>query len=206
MKYVLLAIAILSIWPISLALRAQPVVRPFFWGFIGLLPFISTSLRTQVAFISWGDHWQGHSYGLEIALFDILMLSAYLSIPNGRSSFSHFPFIIYIVAVAISLLGAQYPVAASFYLAEVIRFYFAVFVISRAAVDRNVIFSILNGLALGLLIQALFVTHQRFLQNVVQPSGTFTHQNVLGMSAHFVIYPFRAADRGRRGVVHIVAP
>ncbi len=207
MKFVLLAMAILAIWPIALALRAQPAVRPFFWGFIGLLPFVSTYLRTQVAFVSWSGQWQGHSFGLEVALFDILMISAYLSMPRIQTSYSHVPFILYFAAVAQSLVNAEHPIAASFYLAELIRIYFAIFVISKAATEIYVVFSVMRGLALGLAIQAVFVTYQRFIQNVIQPPGTFTHQNVLGLSAHFVIYPhFAMLIAGRSGLAHIVAP
>lgn len=207
MKFVLLTVAILSIWPIALALRAQPAVRPFFWAFVGFLPFISTFFRTQVAFVSWGEFWQGHAFGLEVALFDILMVSAYMSMQHKRNSFSHVPFILYIAAVFQSLFHAELPMAATFYFVQTIRVYFAVIVIARAASDFDTALYILRGLALGMVIQAVFVTHQRFIQHVIQPSGTFVHQNVLGLSAHFVIYPhFALLIAGRRGLAHLLAP
>jgi len=207
MKFVFLAIAVLAVWPIALLLRAQPRFRPVFWTFVGLIPFIATFFRLQVAFVSWGDFWRGHAFAVEVALFDLLMISAYLSLQFRPATFSHVPFVIYVLAVFQSILHAEFATASMFFFTQTLRIYLAVFVISKCAIDISVSMALLRGLGLGIVIQAVMVTWQRVVLHTVQPSGTFGHQNILGMSAHFVVYPhFALAIMARRGLIHLLAP
>jgi O-antigen ligase len=73
-------------------------------------------------------------------------------------------------------------------------------VIAKACVDERIVLSLLRGLAIGIYLEACIIIVQRFVLGEFQTSGTFIHQNDLGLASHFVVFPFLALLlAGKRG-------
>jgi O-antigen ligase len=190
MKFILLFVGIAGIVPLSFVLSSSPTLLRLFWIAIGLFPFLSVSiLKADVAIISW-ESWHGHVYGLELSIIDLLAVAIYIVIFHNVNSIRfHIPFLLYFLAISASILQAEMPLAATFYVWQFVRIYFLVFVVAKACTDYDVAAAILKGLTIGLMIQMPVLFWQLFVLHVNQPSGTFGHQNTLGIVTHFINIP-----------------
>jgi O-antigen ligase len=66
---------------------------------------------------------------------------------------------------------------------------------------------LLNGMAIGICLEACIVIWQRFGLGQLQTDGTFEHQNGLGLVTQFVVFPFFAMlMAGKRGWQPLVVP
>ena len=72
-------------------------------------------------------------------------------------------------------------------------------VVTRACADRRVALAILTGMAAGLIMEAGMTIWQRFGSGVLQTTGSFSHQNLLGMMSLLVTFPFVALLLAGRG-------
>jgi O-antigen ligase len=60
--------------------------------------------------------------------------------------------------------------------------------------------AIIKGMAIGICIQCFYVIQQRISEGALQASGTFGHQNLLGVATYFVVLPaFAWLLAGKRG-------
>ena len=207
MKFLFLAIAILGIAPLTIILRTVPAAASAIWLLVGFLPFLSSLLRSQVALLS-RDDWLGHTLSADVALLDIICLALLFSCPNkGNTSFPHAIFLLFIGTGLLSVVQAEEPSVALFFVWQCMRVYLVAYVVARYAVSDAVVLDILKGMAIGLSIQAVVVAFQKFALGYVQPPGTFIHQNLLGFLCHFVIYPnFMLLLGGRKELQSIAAP
>jgi O-antigen ligase len=191
MKYIALLIAIVGILPLSLLIRSNGVIATRSWFLLGLLPFLVPSVKAvDMTLMSWDGIWLGYVTGIDISLLDIFAIALFLASANRNDRINyHYPFIIYIFAILISILQAHRPTASIFYLWQFLKIYFLVAVVVRGAFDEAVSAQLLKGMAAGLLLQLFAVIWQRLGGQTIQPTGTFAHQNTLGLAAHMVVFP-----------------
>lgn len=208
MKFGVLFVALLAIFPLGLLLRSTLALRKPFWTVFGALPFFAAAIPLfDVGLLSWAGSWVGFVYGLQISIVDILAAAALFSLPRGKLPlWCKLPFLLYILAAALSLLQAAEPVAASFGLLQFARIFLVMVVVARASTsDPEVPFLMLKGMAIGMAAHFAAVLYQRFQLHLPQTMGLFIHQNTLGMAAHFVIFPHLALLlAGYRNVRYLV--
>ena len=126
----------------------------------------------------------------EIFLVDFVIFAIYLSLPRRQQSLPFsIPIVFYFCAVLLSAFQAIAPTASLFYVWQLTRVFFAYAVVTKACVDDRVPRALLNGMAIGLLVQAVLAIWERFGAGTLQVAGSYGTQNLLGMMSHFVIFP-----------------
>lgn len=173
---------------------------------VGFLVLKPDFMRVDMAIISWSGFWRDYVQGFEIFLVDLILVAIYLSLPRRKQLFPLlFPLSLYFFAVLLSVFQAASQEAAMFYVWQLARMIFAYVVISKACADDRVAPALLNGLGLGLCLQAIIAIWERFGLGVVQTGGSYGSQNLLGMMSHFVILPFFAlllsGERSRMPII-----
>lgn len=181
-------------------LRSNPQQYLKVWTCIGIFPFVIEILpKSQIALLG-APGWPGLTRGFEVSLLDLVLLCIYLSFPTRayRLPF-RFAMAFYFFAVLLSMWSADVPEAVLFYAWQLARMFFAYIVIARCSVDDRVPIAIFKGMSMGLCVAACFAIWERG-HGVIQASGTFGHQNLLGMLAEFVVLPvFALVLAGWRG-------
>jgi O-antigen ligase len=201
LKWLAFIVVSAAIIPLSMWLRRNPGQSPKVWVLVGFLPFVLLNLHFYIALDSWGG-WSGYVQGAEVSLLDALALALYLSLPASRGSLPfRLSMALYFVAVLLSSLQAELPMAALLYSWQLARIFFVCAVVARGvAADPRVAPAILGGMAAALFVQAGFAVWERFGLGILQASGTVDHQNELGIMSHLVVFPFFALLlAGRRG-------
>lgn len=209
MKYIALCIGIIGTIPLALFLRGNPSGRNQFWVLLGIIPFITRVVPLfDIALITWHEFWVGYVPGLQVSAIDLVAIAIYFTVNHQRNSIRyHFPFLLYLAAISLSLFQADMPLASIFYVWQFLRMYFLTIVIAKACTDETVPPQLLKGLAIGVAIQVFVVIYQKFGLKMVQPTGTFMHQNTLGLIMHLVVLPhFALLIAGRRQIWHAVTP
>ena len=97
---------------------------------------------------------------------------------------------LFFCAVTLSTYFASVPMASLFYSWQLLRMYLVFVVVARACADERVIPALFQGLAIGLIAEACLVFYQKYGVGVLQPNGTFDHQNMLGLISNMVTIPF----------------
>jgi O-antigen ligase len=193
-KWALFAVALGSIIPLAGWLRANPSALPKVWMIIGALPFVWGIFPKREIAILGVPEWPGFTQGFDVSLLDLIIVGIYLSAPRARHAALpfKFSFIFYIGVVLLSAFQAANPVATLYYVWQLLRIFMMYAVVARACTDARLSTALLKGLAFGFCFQGAVVAWQRFVIHYVQVPGTFTQQNMLGLAAHFVIFPFFA--------------
>ena len=197
MKWAVLILMAALVRPLSNYLRSNPDRRLRLWAVAAFLPFVLSTMHLYMAALNWA--WMGYVKGGEISLLDFIAFSIFLSLPRpeNRQPFRRTMWI-YLAVTALSAIWAIFPVAALFYTLQLGRVFFVCVTVYRGVcADRRVPEAVLKGLAAGLLLEVAFAVWQR-AHGVLQTSGTFASQNLLGVISHFVIFPFFAAMLGGR--------
>lgn len=209
MKFFALFVAVGCAAPLALWLRGRRYGAEHFWILFGLLPFLLPALpQLDVALVSWWPNWIGLLSAAEISVIDIIALGAYLSLPKRRLGISvHGPLLLYLLAIGVSATHALQPVAAMFYVFQFCRIYLLIVVVANASQDEAILIKLLQGMAIGICLEAGLVVWQRFGLHVIQTTGTFYHQNTLGLVTHLVVFPHLALlMAGSRKIQTIAAP
>jgi hypothetical protein len=159
---------------------------------MGFLPFALIPLHLRMAFITW--NWGGFVQGFEFSVIDAIAIALYF---GTRCSPRPVPFklsmALYFIAVLLSTLQARAPTAALFYPWQLGRMFLIYAVVARGvSTDPRVAPALLKGMAAGLVMEACVAGWQRFGLGILQPTGTFSGQNLLGLTSHFVVFPFVA--------------
>lgn len=200
-KWIGLIIVLAGVFPLSAWLRRNPSRSPKAWMLLGILPFLFNVVHLYMAAISWVD-WPGYVKGLEFTVSDALAIALYLSFPATREPIPfRLSMMLYLIPVLLSATVAEVPLAAVFYCWQLVRMFLVYAVVARGCKDPRVAPAILNGMALGLLMEAAVCIWERFGLGILQAGGTVGHQNLLGMMSHFVVFPFFAlllAGKGGR--------
>jgi O-antigen ligase len=200
-KWVGLSLVLAAIFPLSQWLRRNPLQAPKIWVLVGLMPFLMTVAHLVMSFtLLDGNPLYYYVHGAEFSVLDGLIIAIFFSLPKGRFSppfwFVMFP---YFAVVSLSTLQSIYPMASLFYAWQLARMFFVYAVVARACADPRVPSAILTGMAVGLFVQLVTVLLERFAWGAPQASGTFDHQNILGLISHFVVFPFFALLLAGRG-------
>ena len=206
MKWVALAISLAAVMPFAGWLRRHPSEAPKVWMLVGFLPFGISAFHLYMAAISWPD-WPGYVKGTEISILDILAISLLLSLsPTGHALPFRVSMILYFVAALLSVFQASVPMAAVFYAWQLARMFLVYAAVAKGcSTDRRVVPALLTGMAIGLSFEACHAIWQRFALGILQPGGSFGHENFLGLVSHFVVFPWvallYAGERGWRPVI-----
>lgn len=208
MRFVALALVLISLPAFIGFLRQNPHRRAWAFTALGVMLFLGDTLRIDGAIIAW-PLWNGIARGVEISPIDSLMVAL---IMTRRAAPGRLPFwgviAFYGAALAMSLVPASVPMATLF-----VCWQFARMVLLFAAVGGechrdDLRGGLLAGLSLGLLLQAGYVIQQK-AHGMVQATGTMFHQNALGMMTELAVLPLLAAllggDRRKLIIAGIVA-
>jgi O-antigen ligase len=192
-KWLALIVCLAGVVPLAAWLRQNPRETPKIWMLAGFLPFLLDEFHLYMAVDSWRD-WGGYVKGAEISVLDVLALALYLSLPATRYPL---PFklsmALYFLAVLLSALRAEVPVAALFYAWQLARMFLIYAVVARGVcADQRIAPALLAGAAAGLIMEAGVGIWQRWDLNVIQSGGTIGAQNLLGLISHFIVFPFFA--------------
>jgi hypothetical protein len=178
--------------PLSRWLRRTPDAAPKIWMLVGFLPFVLEPLHLSMSAISWSG-WPSYAKGAEFSALDAVALALYFSLPGAPPPLPfRLSMALYFLAVLLSLFQAVEPEVVLFYAWQLARIFFVYAVVVRACTDPRVVPAILKGMAAGLILEAGITIWQRFGLGLLQTSGNFSHQNLLGMVSLFVTFPFFA--------------
>jgi hypothetical protein len=209
MKYISLCIGVVGIIPLALFLRSNPSAQSKFWILVGIIPFITRVVPFfDVALITWHEFWWGHVSALQVSAIDLIAVALYFTVKHKTNSIRyHFPFLLYLTAISLSVFQADMPLGSVFYVWQFMRTYLLTVVVAKACTDETVPLQLLKGLAIGLAIQIVAVLYQKFGLKLVQPTGTFFHQNTLGLITHLVVFPhFALLLAGQRQLQNVATP
>lgn len=203
MKWIALLL-FMALVPLLVArLRSTPGQAPIIWTIMGFLPFVIDKWHLRVAPISWAM-WPGYVKGMEVSLLDAVALAVILSLPNIKiKSPMMIVLPLYILAVLLTMAYSQVPEAAFFYAWQLLRVLLLFAAVAKISQTERGPPALILGMVLGLSMQAGYAISQRF-SGATQSSGTFGHQNLLGMISHFVAFPALAlllADGKRRAPI-----
>lgn len=183
-------LAILLLPCIIFVLKAYPHQRKFAFLFLSALSLLP---NVPIGFVYGWPHWHGTSLGFSVPFSLIIGLS--LIFTNSRKSPAvPFRYIIlfYIFCIFASIFSSRMWLPSSFTLWQVVAvsvIFFAVATEAHKAIVRDYI---LIGFATSLIFQAANSIFQR-IGGAAQASGTFGHQNILGLAVELTWIPLLAA-------------
>jgi hypothetical protein len=180
MTLVIFFLVLLSV-PLFLSLlRSYPHRRVWALTALGALLFLGDEIRLEGFIIGWPG-WYGTVRGIAISPADALALALVMTRRPVRGILPFWGvFAVYGVALAVSILPASVPIASVFACWQFARMLLLFTAIGGECYRPDLRQGLLNGCALGLVVQAGFVIWQK-LHGVVQAPGSMAHQNILGM-------------------------
>jgi O-antigen ligase len=188
MRYLAIAIVLLSYPALVQLLRANPRYRHWAYFFLGMLPFVVHVWNLDSALINWAT-WPGYSKGLILTFMDTLALAIITTQRQPRGMPPLIGFVaLYMAAVALSIAMAGVWMASAFYLFQMLRFAVVMIAVAKIASDPRAITWLGRGLASGMIYAAVVTINQK-LNGAFQAPGTMAHPNQMGMMAHFALLP-----------------
>ena len=209
MKFVALLIALCCILPLSIIIRGNRRIADIAWISIGFLPFLLPAIpQLDLGIVTLDEVWHGYSHGVEVSFVDSIALAILFSLPKTKNVlWFHVPLAFYLFALVLAWFQAAQPLAAFFYIFQFAKVYLLIVVIARGCEREDVPLLLMKGFALGLALQLLTVVLQVVSGAYIQPPGTFSHQNTLGMALHLAAIPsFAMFLAGARGWQFLIAP
>lgn len=188
MRFVGLALILISL-PVFIALLSRHA-RHRDWAVagLGLLMFIIGTIQVDAAIISW-PAWPGTSKGILVSPVDTLALALIATRP-GRDN--RIPFalltLVWLIPTVLSMFEANVPMATGFMVVQGIQLILFATAIAGEMTRPTALPRLMQGLSLGLIIQAGYVVQQK-LSGVIQATGTMDHQNSLGMMVELTLLP-----------------
>lgn len=185
MKWALFTAAVLVALGVGRALRGSPRVQLALWTVVGFLPFFHT---IGMGLVFDREH-PGDAHGLEVGLLDIVVITLWAARAPSRHPVPYRWLVAaYVAAAALSLLQAQFPLPALFYVWNLSRAVLLFGVLANATRASPLVApAVLRGLLLGVLYQFALVLWQRYGLGLHQVTGTFGHQNALGVALNLVL-------------------
>lgn len=166
------------------------------WGFscLSALPFL-IGLPITGYLYDWPS-WFGTVKGIVISLGDVIAIALIIT---RRQKLTRLPFrnlfYFYGATLLISIFAAPLWIGTTFAWWQFARMLLVFAAISGEVYRPEVRHHILIGLSLGLIYQAANVIPQK-ITGVVQATGTFYHQNVLGLAVELAVLPLIGAYLG----------
>lgn len=187
-------------------LQADPRAIRIVGLLIGFLPFAIAPFHLYVAPLSWAT-WPGFVKGAEVSLLDGVAIAVLLGAPTRRRRVVlKAPLLLLILTAALSILVANVPTAAMFYVWQLLRMFLVFLAVAKLCQHEQTAYDVVTGMVAGLSIQAGFAALD-YLNGVLQSGGKFGHQNQLGILSHFAIYPALALLlAGRKGLTPYLGP
>lgn len=207
-KWAVLFLAVLMIFPASAWLRRNPHRYKLIWGVFGFLPFgLAAIPQLDIALINWST-WPGYAKGVLFSAVDVAALAILFALPKAERPVPfRTPMLLYFAVVTLSALYAANTIPVLFYSAQLVRDFLIYYVVARAAADRKIIPPLLAGLTISLCMQAVLVLYQRYGLGMLQAHGSFEHQNLLGLVSNLVMLPlFALLLSGRRSWISVAGP
>lgn len=159
---------------------------------IGAMLFCVGEISPSAAFYVWPE-WQGLSKGMFLSLVDSLALALLFTRPSGRYRISFLPLIaLFFITIILSLFSASIKIAGVFIVFQTLQMIVLFIALASELHRPQALRALMKGLAIGLVIQALFVIRQK-VAGMIQAPGTFDHQNVLGLAVELSVLPLIAA-------------
>jgi O-antigen ligase len=194
-----------SMCPIVMAhLRRTPAHLIWAAFAMGLIPFITGSFHLYVAPMAW-PLWAGWPKGLEVSILDFLAIAVLAATrsPSTRLRLL-WPWLAYLAAVAIALPQANVKMAGFFYVWQLLRMILIAVAAMRLATYPGAADWLFKGIFAGVAFQVFFAISQ-VAGGAEQAGGAFGAQNLLGIMAHFALFPaFAMLLAGKRGAWPII--
>ena len=188
----LLALLLLLSLPLF-AMLLQGKERNRLWAFaaIAALPFCSNLPITGYLY-GWFPFY-GIVIGFGVALMDILAAALIFSRRKALRKLPFWPiFALYGITLLLSIFSSPRWIATTFVWWQFARMLLLFAAVGGEAYRPEVRQFLIFGWAIGLIYQAANVFIQK-LNGVVQASGTFGHQNILGLAIELSILPLIGA-------------
>jgi hypothetical protein len=196
MKWAVVGVALSLVYPLGRWLRRMPRVRALTWTLAGILPLVPI-LNFGISPIY--ERYPAYSRGLEITFLDLILWTAYFTLPrSGRPAPYRVSRYFYLAVVLLSLLWAPSLLYATFAIWQLVRMYMMVAILSLAFERRQHVRAVFRGMMLGVFGEFTIVLWQRYIQHYYQTPGGFEHQNNLAMSINVVLPAFLALVLARR--------
>ena len=192
MRYVALALILLSLPIFMVLLRQYPRQRPWALTALGFALFVGGNLRIDASIIGW-PLWNGTARGLEVSSVDMLAIALIMTRRRMAGSLPFWGVIAFYGATLIlSLLPSSVPMATLFVCWQFGRVALLFAALGGECHRDDMRKGLMAGLSLGLIMQAGYVIEQK-LSGVVQATGTMFHQNALGMMTELALLPLLAS-------------
>jgi O-antigen ligase len=191
MRYIAIAVILLSYPGLVFWIREFPRDRHWAYFGLGLLPFTVNHWNLDAALINWAT-WPGYTKGAVITLLDTLALAIITThrSPRGIPPLTGF-IIFYLLAALLSVAMSGVPLGSAFYSFQLMRILILMVAVAKIANDSRAFKWMAWGLAAGISYQAVFTIEQK-LNGAAQAAGTMGHQNLLGLMTHSATFPLLA--------------
>lgn len=189
MKWVVLIGLIFFCGFLTSVLRSKPKLLPHAAFVLALSPFIEAKFHLLSSPISW-PAWPDVSKGIEVSIMDAVAFAMVLACRPAKSPASlRISLALVIVAYLVSTIASGAELETYFIGWEIIRAVVVYMAVTRAcATNPSSAEALFNGLVAGISIQAVVAASQ-YATGTAQAAGWMAHQNMLGYSLHFVLYP-----------------
>ncbi len=166
-------------------LRDRQKLRLHLWTLAGLLPFFPYH---EISLIFFGTR-PGDTHGFELSLLDWVAFSLLVAAkPSKRPLPYRFALGLYFLVVIVSIPQGRWALHAAGYAWKLGRMYLLTLSIWRAGgEDERVPGALLRGMMIGVVYEGVLVTWQHFGLGLHQATGSFVHQNTLGMLVNLVV-------------------
>lgn len=184
MKYAVLFVGLCAVIPLGWMLRGKERLHERAALLMGLLPW------TPLVTVNLLSHetYRGADRGFEFTHIDLFAWVLLFALPRPSEPM---PFrkvqIFYFVVGVLTLVGSVVPLYTAFSLWKLLRMFVFAAVMWRVCATPTRMVKVLDGLALGLVFQALYCVKLRYFDGYHQIAGVFSHQNSLGMAVNVVL-------------------
>ena len=192
MRYVALIVIFMSL-PVLIGLIGRDNKRRD-WAILalGALMFCTGTLELSAALIVW-PAWQGLSKGIILSLIDTTAVALIATRSRHLNRVYFWPLIAFFATpIVLSVTVAPEKQAAMFIVTQIAQMVVFLVALSGELQRPSAVRSLLQGISVGLLIQAGYVLSQK-ASGAVQAMGTMPHQNILGMIVELTALPLLAA-------------
>lgn len=134
------------------------------------------------------EEYRGTSRGFAITMIDLVAVALAVALPRSAYRVPYrWAMVLYFIPCAVSVGLSEIPLYSAFELWKLVRMYFFVWVLAKACEHVRMPPTLLKGLAVGLVYEALLCVKMRYLDGYHQVPGSFSHQNSLGMAVNLVM-------------------
>ena len=194
-----------SLCPILMShLRHRPAHLTWAAFGMGLIPFVAGSFHLYVAPIAWPG-WAGWPKGIEVSILDFLAIAVIGATGKRPAKLRQlWPWFAYLLAVLAAVPQAGVKMAGFFYVWQLMRMILVATAAMRVATYPDGADGFFKGIFAGVAFQVFFAVTQ-VAGGHAQAGGSFGAQNLLGLMAHFALFPaFAMLLAGKRGLWPVI--